>query len=106
VELNTDVFLKGTRVDGVYSADPEKDKNAVRYRICNIRRSDRQTPQSNGHTAFTMCRENRMPVVVFDMNSEGSLEAVVRGEGEELSCTSEAIICIFIYFTIFATLLS
>jgi uridylate kinase len=82
VELNTDVLLKGTRVDGVYSADPEKDKNAVRYESISFDEVINKRLSVMDITAFTMCRENRMPVVVFDMNSVGSLEAVVRGEGK------------------------
>lgn len=79
VELNCDVLLKGTRVDGVYTADPEKDPAAVRYDILTFREAIEKNLRVMDQTAFSMCSENRMPVIVFDMNREGNLEAVISG---------------------------
>lgn len=79
IEIGADVLLKGTRVDGVYSADPEKDKNAVRFdRISFGDVIDRRLKVMD-LTAFTMCSENNMPIVVFDMNQPGNLEKLVSG---------------------------
>lgn len=77
VELNTDALLKGTRVDGIYSADPEKDVNAVRYDTITFDEAINKRLRIMDITAFTMCRENELPVVVFNMNKAGALRAVV-----------------------------
>lgn len=79
VELNADVLLKGTRVNGVYSADPEKDKNAVRYDLISFDEVIIKRLGVMDLTAFTMCRENNVPVIVFDMNEKGNLEKIVAG---------------------------
>lgn len=80
VEIGADVLLKGTRVDGVYNTDPEKDKTAVRFeRISFDEAIDRQLKVMDS-TAFTMCRENNMPVVVFNMNVRGNLMKAVSGD--------------------------
>jgi uridylate kinase len=80
VETGASVLLKGTRVDGVYSADPEKDSNAVRFdRITFEEVIDRRLKVMD-LTAFTMCRENNMPVIVFDMNQPGNLRKVIDGK--------------------------
>ncbi len=79
VELHCDVLLKGTRVDGVYTADPEKDKNAVRFDVLTFDEALDKKLRVMDITAFAMCSENRMPVIVFDMNKEGNLESVVAG---------------------------
>lgn len=77
VETGAEVLLKGTRVDGVYSSDPEKDRDAVRYdRITFEEVIDRRLKVMD-LTAFTMCRENNMPIIVFDMNNPGNLERVI-----------------------------
>ncbi len=80
VEINADVILKGTRVDGVYTADPEKDPNAVKYE--NITFSDVLKKGLNvmDSTAFTLSLENELPIVVFDMNKENNLLKVCQGE--------------------------
>ena len=79
VEIGADVLLKGTRVDGIYSADPEKDKDAVRFdRISFGDVIDRRLKVMD-LTAFTMCSENNMPIVVFDMNRPGNLEKLISG---------------------------
>lgn len=79
VELNCDVLLKGTRVDGVYTADPEKDPAAVRYERLTFGEAIEKQLKVMDQTAFSMCAENQMPVIVFDMNREGNLEAVTSG---------------------------
>lgn len=79
VELNCDVLLKGTRVDGVYTADPEKDQSAVKYDRLTFDEAIEKKLRVMDQTAFSMCSENRMPVIVFDMNREGNLMAVVSG---------------------------
>jgi uridylate kinase len=79
VELGCDVLLKGTRVDGVYTADPEKDPAAVRYEKLTFDEAIEKKLKVMDQTAFAMCSENRMPVIVFDMNREGNLELVTSG---------------------------
>jgi len=79
VELNCNVLLKGTRVDGVYTADPEKDPAAVRYEKLTFSEAIEKQLKVMDQTAFAMCSENNMPVIVFDMNREGNLEAVTSG---------------------------
>jgi uridylate kinase len=79
VELGCDVLLKGTRVDGVYTADPEKDPAAVRYDTLTFDEALEKKLKVMDQTAFAMCSENKMPVIVFDMNTEGNLEAVITG---------------------------
>jgi len=80
VEIGADVILKGTRVDGVYTADPEKDPRAVKYNDITYEEAYRKGLKIMDLTAFTMCRENNMPVLVFDMNKPGNLRKVLEGE--------------------------
>ncbi|QTN38083.1 UMP kinase [Cryomorphaceae bacterium] len=80
VEIEADVILKGTRVDGIYSADPEKDKNAVRYQNLTFKDVYEKGLNVMDMTAFTLSKENHLPIIVFDMNTAGNLEKVVRGE--------------------------
>jgi uridylate kinase len=80
VEISADVLLKGTRVDGVYSADPEKDASAVKFERISFEEAIEKRLKVMDSTAFTMCRENNMPIVVFDMNSGENLLRLVRGE--------------------------
>jgi len=80
VEINADVLLKGTRVDGVYTADPEKDPDAVKYETLTFDEAYEKQLKIMDMTAFTLCRENNMPVLVFDMNTKGNLLKVVKGE--------------------------
>jgi len=82
VELNCNVLLKGTRVDGVYTADPEKDPSASRYETLTFAEALEKKLRVMDQTAFAMCSENGMPVIVFDMNREGNLEAVVSGSSQ------------------------
>lgn len=80
VEIEADVILKGTRVDGVYTADPEKDKDARKYNILSFDEAYRNNLNVMDMTAFTLCRENKLPIIVFDMNVPGNLLKVVNGE--------------------------
>jgi uridylate kinase len=80
VEIGADVLLKGTRVDGVYSSDPEKDPKAVKFDKITFDEVIRRQLKVMDSTAFTMCRENNMPVIVFDMNKKGNLAKLVIGE--------------------------
>lgn len=79
VELNCNVLLKGTRVDGVYTADPEKDPGAVRYETLTFSEAIEKKLRVMDQTAFAMCSENGMPLIVFDMNTKGNLKAVTGG---------------------------
>jgi uridylate kinase len=79
VELSADVLLKGTRVDGVYTADPEKDPQATRFETVTFEEVLTKRLKVMDSTAFTMCRDNDMPIVVFDMNSKGNLRKLVEG---------------------------
>ncbi|MFA5444469.1 MAG: UMP kinase [Bacteroidales bacterium] len=80
VELGVDVLLKGTRVDGVYSADPEKDPGAQKFDTLTFDRVLEKNLKIMDMTAFTLCRENKMPVIVFNMNVKGNLHKLVNGE--------------------------
>jgi uridylate kinase len=82
IEIGADVILKGTRVNGVYSADPEKDPSATRYDTISYRECIDRNLKIMDMTAFTLCMENKMPIVVFDMNRGGNLRRVVFGEKE------------------------
>jgi len=79
VEIGADVLLKGTRVDGVYSSDPEKDPDARRFDNITFEEVIDKRLKVMDSTAFTMCRENNMPIVVFNMNKPGNLLKVVTG---------------------------
>ncbi len=80
VEIHADVLLKGTRVDGVYTADPEKDPTAVKFDKLTFDEAYSKQLKIMDMTAFTLCRENNMPILVFDMNTKGNLFKVVSGE--------------------------
>lgn len=80
VEINADVLIKGTRVDGVYTADPEKDPNAKKYDHLTFNEAYENGLKIMDLTAFTLCQENKIPVVVFDMNEYGNLIKVVQGD--------------------------
>lgn len=80
VEINADIILKATRVDGIYTADPEKDVNARRYEHVSFTEAIQQKLNVMDMTAFTLCQENGLPIIVFDMNREGNLRRVVQGE--------------------------
>lgn len=81
VELNCDVLLKGTRVDGVYTADPEKEPSAQKYETLTFSEAIEKNLKVMDQTAFSLCSSNNMAVIVFNMNREGNLKAVAEGEG-------------------------
>jgi len=74
------VILKGTRVDGIYTADPEKDKTAVRYDKVSFTEVFEKDLKVMDMTAFTLCNENKLPIIVFDMNKKGNLKKLVTGD--------------------------
>lgn len=80
VEINADVIMKGTRVDGIYTADPEKDENAKKYDTITFQEVYEKGLNVMDMTAFTLSRENDLPILVFDMNTPGNLHKVVLGE--------------------------
>jgi uridylate kinase len=80
VEIDANVILKGTRVDGVYTTDPEKDPGAVKYPDITFGEAYDKGLKIMDLTAFTMCRENNLPILVFDMNREGNLKRILMGE--------------------------
>ena len=80
VEMEADVMLKGTRVDGVYNTDPEKDPEAEKYDEISFDEALRKELRILDLTAFTMCKENELPIIVFDMNQKGNLKKIVLGE--------------------------
>lgn len=80
IEIEAEVVLKGTRVDGVYSADPEKDQNAVRYTNISFQEVYEKNLNVMDMTAFTLCQENNLPIIVFDMNKKGNLEDLINGK--------------------------
>lgn len=80
IEIEADVILKGTRVDGIYSADPEKDKKAIKYDTISFQEVYSKNLQVMDLTAFTLCNENKIPIIVFDMNKPGNLKKVIEGK--------------------------
>lgn len=80
VELEADILLKGTRVDGVYSDDPEKNPKAVKYENITFDEVYKKNLKVMDLTAFTLCKENNLPVAVFDMTKTGNLKKIVAGE--------------------------
>ncbi len=80
LEIGADALLKGTRVDGVYTADPEKDPSAVKYDELTFDKAMEDHLKVMDQTAFTLCREGNMPIIVFDMNEEGNLSGLIKGE--------------------------
>lgn len=80
IEIKADIILKGTRVDGIYTADPEKDPSATKYESITYDEAYNRNLKVMDLTAFTMCKENNMPMLVFDMNTKGNLTKVLSGE--------------------------
>jgi len=80
IEIEADVVLKGTRVDGIYTADPEKDPTATRFPLISFDEVMEKNLKVMDMTAFTLCKENNLPIVVFDMNTQGNLLRLVQGE--------------------------
>ncbi len=80
IEMQADVILKGTRVDGIYTADPEKNPDATKYDSLTYTEALSKQLKIMDLTAFALCQENRMPIYVFDMNKQGNLLKVIEGE--------------------------
>ncbi len=80
IEIEADVILKGTRVDGIYTADPEKDKNAKRFDKITFDEAYEKGLQIMDLTAFTLCKENKLPIIVFDINKKGNLKRLLHEE--------------------------
>ena len=80
IEIDADVILKGTRVDGIYTADPEKDPNAKRFETITFDEVYEKGLKVMDMTAITLCNENKLPIVVFDMNKKGNLHRLISGE--------------------------
>tara|TARA_R110002072_G_scaffold95197_23_gene209919 strand:- start:3575 stop:4312 length:738 start_codon:yes stop_codon:yes gene_type:complete len=80
IEISADAILKGTRVDGIYNADPEKDKNAVKFDTITFKEVLEKGLKVMDMTAFTLSDENKLPIIVFDMNTRGNLLKLVSGE--------------------------
>jgi uridylate kinase len=80
VEIGANLVLKGTRVDGIYTADPEKDPTAVKYDNISFKECIDKNLKIMDMTAFTLCMENKLPIIVFDMHEEGNLKRLVCGE--------------------------
>jgi uridylate kinase len=80
IEVQADVVLKGTRVDGIYTADPEKDPDATRYDEITFQEVYNKSLNVMDMTAFTLCQENNLPIIVFDMNKPGNFMRIAGGE--------------------------
>ena len=80
LEIKADALLKGTRVDGVYTADPEKDPTATKYEELSFDKAIADRLKVMDQTAFSLCREGNMPIIVFDMNQKGNLSALLIGD--------------------------
>lgn len=80
IEIGADVILKGTRVDGIYTADPEKDPTAIKYENLTFSEVYQKGLNVMDMTAFTLSQENNLPIIVFDMNTKGNLSKLIKGE--------------------------
>ncbi len=80
VEIEANILLKGTRVDGIYTADPEKEPDATRFDEITFAQAYKDNLHIMDLTAFSLCKENNMPVLVFDMNNKGNLKRIILGE--------------------------
>jgi uridylate kinase len=80
IEIEADVILKGTRVDGIYDSDPEKNPNAVKYDKVSFSEVYEKGLNIMDMTAFTLCNENKLPIIVFDMDTPGNLKKVLVGQ--------------------------
>ncbi len=80
IEIEADVILKGTRVDGIYNVDPEKDKNAIKFNSITFNDVLKKGLKVMDTTAFTLSQENHLPIIVFDMNTKGNLLKLIKGE--------------------------
>jgi len=89
IEINADAVLKGTRVDGIYTADPEKDPHATRYEKISYDEALAKNLKIMDLTAFALCKENNLPIIVFDMNKPGNLLRLINGESVGTLVTNE-----------------
>ena len=80
IEINADVILKGTRVDGIYNSDPEKNKEAIKFDSLSFDEVLKKGLKVMDTTAFTLSQENNLPIIVFDMNNKGNLIKIINGE--------------------------
>tara|TARA_B100000586_G_C19944029_1_gene356770 strand:+ start:46 stop:753 length:708 start_codon:yes stop_codon:yes gene_type:complete len=80
IEINADVILKGTRVDGIYNVDPEKNKEAIKFDDISFEETIKKGLKIMDTTAFTLSKENKLPIIVFDINIKGNLTKVVSGK--------------------------
>ena len=80
IEINADVILKGTRVDGIYNEDPEKNKSAIKFDKLSFDEVLKKGLKVMDTTAFTLSQENKLPIIVFDMNTKGNLSRIIKGE--------------------------
>jgi len=88
IEINAEVLLKGTRVDGIYSADPEKDSSATKFESLTFNEAYAKNLNVMDMTAFTLCRENNLPIIVFGINKPGNLLRILQGEKLGTTVTS------------------
>lgn len=88
IEINADIILKGTRVDGIYDSDPEKNKDAKQFSTLTFDEAINLNLKIMDKTAFTLCQENKMPICVFNMNTPGNLMRVICGKDEGSIVTS------------------
>ena len=79
IEINADAILKGTRVDGIYNIDPEKNKNAIKFKQLSYDEAINKKLKVMDSTAFTLSQENKLPIIVFNMNETGNLKKIVEG---------------------------
>ena len=80
IEIEANIVLKGTRVDGVYSSDPEKNKDAIKFEELSFNEAYEKNLNIMDMTAFTLCKENSLPIIVFDMNKPGNLSILIEGK--------------------------
>jgi uridylate kinase len=80
IEIEADVILKGTRVDGIYTADPEKDPSAIKYDVISFTEVYEKGLNVMDMTAFTLCNDNKLPIIVFNMDESGNLKRLIAGE--------------------------
>ena len=80
IEIEANIVLKGTRVDGVYNSDPEKNKDAIKFEELSFNEAYEKNLNIMDMTAFTLCKENSLPIIVFDMNKPGNLSNLIEGK--------------------------
>ena len=80
IEINAEVILKGTRVDGIYNEDPEKNKEAIKFDDISFEETIKKGLKIMDTTAFTLSKENKLPIIVFDINTKGNLIKIINGE--------------------------